>query len=176
MNTDNELVIPLSKTKIVLIAFGAMVFVALGNWLIIIAGGNPRFSSDFITVVGVVAVAFFGLVFLFASKKLLDKSPGLVINSDGIVDNSSGVAAGLIPWKEITKLSVTTVQSQRFLTVHVHNPESYLDRGNWLKRIANKANYKLYGSPVQISANGLKTNFDELLEIIEQQFKKYGNS
>lgn len=176
MNTEKELVIPVSKTKIFLITFGAAAFVALGILLFVIADEQPRYDPLVVKLVGVAAILFFGLAFGFSVKKLFDPSPGLIISADGIVDNSSGVAAGKIPWNEITGLTVTTVHSQRFLTVHVHHPERYLDQGGFLRRMANKANFKYYGSPIQISANSLKINFDDLITTIRQHLKKHGGA
>lgn len=175
MDTDQELIIPLSKTKMILTLLGSIAFVVLGGWLLIYASNGAEFIPFFVQAVGVSAIVFFGIVAIFASKKLFDKSPGLIINAKGIFDNSSGVSVGLITWDQITGFSVSTVESQRFLTIHVHNPEAYLNRGNFLQRIAIKANSKFYGSPVQLSSNSLQTNFDELLKTIQQYHERYRN-
>lgn len=175
MNTSEELAIPLSKTKLVMITLGCGGFVALGIWLFIVPDQFDLSHPLWIRAVGISSIVVFGLVFLYASKKLFDNSPGLVFNSNGIIDNSSGIAAGLIPWDEITNFSITSVYRQRFLTIHVRNPDHYLGNGNFLRRMANKANLKFYGSPIQISANSVTINFDELVSICQEYFDKYGS-
>lgn len=176
MNTDDELIIPLGKTKIVLAGLAAGAFVAFGVWLVTIAGAMPGSGPFVLEAVGIAAVAFFGLVLIYASRKLLDNSPGLIINSKGILDNSSGMAAELIPWNEITHFSVKSVRYQRLLTVHVRDPERYLNKGNFWRRTSSKTNYKYCGSPVLISVTGLKTNIDELLTAVQAYFARYGGA
>jgi hypothetical protein len=169
MDTDEEIIIPLSKLKLLLGLSGSICFVLLGGWLFTIV-------DFFIKAVALIAIVFFGVVAIYISKKLFDNSPGLIINSKGIFDNSSGVAVGLIPWDQITGFSVSSIQSQRFLTVHVRYPENYLNKGNFMQRMAIKANANFYDSPVHISPNSLKINFDELVIVIHQYFEKYGNN
>lgn len=168
MNTNEEMTVPLSKTKLLFILLGAIGFVCLSGWLF-------TFAEFFIKTVAIIAIAFFGVVAIFVLKKLFDNSPGLIINSQGIFDNSSGVAVGLIPWDQITGFSVSSIQSQRILTIHVRHPEDYLNKGNFMKRMAIRANARFYDSPVQLSSNALKMNFDELITAIHQYFEKYGN-
>ncbi len=56
----------------------------------------------------------------------------------------------------------------------VSNPRDYLDKvTNPLKRNAMKMNYKTYGSPISISSNALKTNFDELQKLLEYKMNEF---
>lgn len=174
--TDKDLVIPLSKKKIVLLMLGALGFVALGAWVLAVADEIPRRDPAVLRAAGIVAIVFFGFASVYALRKLFDAAPGLIINSRGIVDNSSAIAAGLIPWEQITELTVTTVQSQRLLTIHVRSPDLFLTQGNFMRRMAAKVNYKHYGSPVQISANALKVSFDELLALVRHHFETHRRS
>lgn len=176
MSTENTVVIHLSKKKLVLLAVGATVFVALGIVLLFVAKQLAGFEALLVQAVGWVCIIFFGLALVVALRKLADNRPGLVISDVGIEDNSSGVAAGLIPWIEIQGLDVSMVQSQQFLTIRVINPEKYLERGNFIKRLASRANLKYYGSPIQISASALQLDFEELVALVKQRFEKHGVS
>ena len=69
--------------------------------------------------------------------------------------------------------SVTTVQGQRFLTVEVDNPTKYVQRANVLKRFVVSMNANYFGGPIQISANSLKINFDELQRVANAFFEKH---
>jgi hypothetical protein len=173
MFAEDTVVVPLSKSKIVLIMLGAVAFVALGIALLLISVEKSPAKALYMQLAGAASILFFGLVFLFAVRKVFDTQPGLIVSSQGILDNSSGVAAGMIPWAEIQGFATTTVHSQRFLTILVAEPEKYVERGGFLKRVANRASLKYYGSPVQISANSLKIRFDDLAALVERRYQAH---
>src|SRR5690606_36144927 len=175
---NEEIIIPLSKNKILLIFLGSLVFVVFGIWFLndpeIFANSSyrPR-SSEFIQIIGIIAVVFFGICGIFAFKTLLDKKEGLIINKSGITDNSSGISVGLVKWNDIIGRGIAQVHSQKFIMIEVSNPEHYINlKKNRIGKMAMKANYDKFGSPISISANSLKTNFEELREIIEKQYEK----
>ena len=177
MTEEEQIEIPLSKTKMALTFLGSLVFVGLGLWFLI----NPPKSNHWlfgnptvIFIVGLASVIFFGLVAVTIFKKYTDKKPGLTINRQGITDNSSGVSAGLIPWTDIQEIKITQVMNQKFLMFMVRNPQDYLDKvTNPLKRNAMKMNYKTYGSPISISSNALQTNFYDLHKLLIKKMNEY---
>ena len=185
MQTADETIIELSKTKLVLLVLGSCAFVAAGAWLLSFNAAEIRHGRSFgffynnplvVYGAGLAAILFFGLCGLYGLKKLFDKKPGLVLNSSGIVDNASGVAAGFIPWSEVTGASIYEIQKQKMLIVGVRSPQRYLDRGGALKRAFNKANSKMVGSPVAISAAALKIDFAELVALFNRYHQKYGGA
>ena len=177
MTKEEQIEIPLSKTKMILTFLGSIMFVGLGLWFLI----NPPKSNHWlfgnptvIFITGIASVIFFGLVAITIFRKFSDKKPGLTINRQGIFDNSSGVSAGLIPWTDIQEIKISQVMSQKFLMFIVSNPEDYLEKvTNPLKRNAMKMNYKTYGSPISISSNALQTNFDDLHKLLIDNMKEY---
>ena len=57
--------------------------------------------------------------------------------------------------------------------IDVSNPEYYIElKKSGIGKMAMKANYTKYGSPISITANSLKVDFNEMKEIIEIQHKK----
>jgi hypothetical protein len=177
MTKEEQIEIPLSKTKLLLTLLGSLLFVALGLWLLI----NPPESnhwlfgnSTVIIITGLASVIFFGLAAVTIFRKFSDKNPGLTINRQGIIDNSSGASAGLIPWTDIQEIKISQVMNQKFLMFIVSNPEDYLEKvTNPLKRNAMKINYKTYGSPISISSNALQTNFDDLHKLLINKMNEY---
>ena len=176
---NKEIIIPLSKTKILLLFIVAIAFVIFGIWFLndpekfANSSYRPR-SSEFIQIIGIVAVIFFGICGIFAFKKLFDKKNGLVINDNGITDNSSGTSVGLIKWNDIIGIGIAQVHSQKFIMLEVSNPEYYIDlKKNKIGKMAMRANYDKFGSPISISANSLKTNFEELKTMIDNRFENY---
>lgn len=177
MTQDEQIEIPLSKQKMLLTLLGSIVFVGLGIWFLINPPriSNPIFGNPtLIFIVGLASILFFGLVAVTIFRKFSDKKPGLIISRHGITDNSSGVSAGLIPWTDIQEIKVSQVMSQKFLMFIVSNPQDYLDKvTNPLKRNALKMNYKTYGSPISISSNALRTNFNELQKLLVEKMNEY---
>ena len=181
MNTANEKIIELSKTKVLLLIVGACAFVAIGLWMLQMDSAEieaqRRFNNPLLVHgIGGLSIVFFGICGVFGVKKLFDRKPGLVLSSAGIFDNSSGVSAGLIPWSEITGFSVFEVQKQKMLIVGVTNPEKYVEAGGSLKRALNRANFKMCGSPIAITSNSLKIGFNELLDFCNQYLATYGKN
>lgn len=177
MQSLEERIIELSKVKIVLLLLGAIIFVVVGAWFLTwdaqTIENACRFNSPTLAYgIGVFSMLFFGLCGLVGIKKLFDKSPGLVLNSEGILDNSSGLSAGLIPWSEVVDIEQYQVRTQKFVSIHVKDPGKYANIGNALKKMANRVNIKMCGTPINISANSLKIGHEYLLKTIQEYYQK----
>ena len=159
-SVDDERVIALSRRKLILMIAGTLLFVAAGVWFLVASDEGSlvttlgRFVPPwFVHRLGA-AAALFGLAGAgYGIAKSRDEKPGLILNSEGMVDNSSAVAAGFIPWSEVTDVDIFQIQSQRMLVVHVADPGKYVERGSALKRALNRANAGMCGSPIVISSN-----------------------
>ena len=178
MNSSDETVIELSKTKLLLFLLGAAVFVAAGIWMFSLDDASIQSRRSFndpvyVHGLGLVAIIFFGICGLYALKKLFDKRPGLIFNNSGIVDNASSISPGFIPWSEVLGAGVFEIQKQKLLIVMVRDPQRYIARGNLLRRTLNKANYKMVGSPISIASNTLAINFSELVSLFDQYQRRY---
>lgn len=176
MDRADRITIASSKVKLTLLTAGAALFVAGGIWLFGLADTQSRYSPIYVKGVSVLTIGFFGLCGLYGLLKLFDGSPGLVLDREGIIDNSSGVAAGRISWREIRDIQVRSIGGQRFVAVMVADPEKYLGKGNFLSRFFVKANYKMYGTPIFISAHSLKVKFEDLEKQIQDFRKRSSNA
>ncbi len=179
MNISDEMKIDLSKKKCLLYIVGSAVFVVLGFWLLSLDSEAIRplrlfLSPILVHGIGWAGVVFFGLCGIVGVRKLFDKRPGLRFTKTGLIDNSSGVSVGLIPWSDILGTEIYRIQRQRILLVKVANPEKYIETGGPLKRWAKKANFKMYGSPISISSNALKIDFDKLVDVFNAYISRYG--
>lgn len=126
--------------------------------------------------VGLVAALFFGACGLLGIKKLFDGKPGLIFSSSGFIDNASGVSAGFVPWSEVVGLEILEIHKQKMLVVRVNNPQKYVERGSVFNRALNRANHKMCGSPIVISANALKTSFPDLVSTFSQYRERMGSA
>jgi hypothetical protein len=181
MNMLDQTAIELSRKKIGQLFIAACVFVAIGILMLLQDDASIRSvfhrgqNLTYVHGVGIFSILFFGLCAIYSFIKLLDKKAGLIFSVAGIIDNASGVSAGLIPWTEIMGAKTSAVNKQEFLIIEVKDPQKYLTRGNWLKRAATSASYKMCGSPITIPTVTLKISFPELLSIFNQYQQKYGN-
>jgi hypothetical protein len=163
-----RIVIALSKVKVALVTAGALLFVALGVWLLEIADLQRRFPPLYVKGASVLAIGFFGLCGVYALFKLFDDSPGLILDREGFIDNSSGIPAGRVAWREIREIRVVSMHRQRFLAFMVDDPQKYLGKGSLVRRVFVRMNYRMYGTPILIGAHSLKMKFDELERLIAE--------
>ncbi len=168
--------IQLSKKKMFILLIASSVFVLLGVLFLNnpVLFENRRFSHGVIFIVGAVTVLFFGICAGFYMKKLFSKQVGLTIHTDGFIDNSSGVSAGKIFWCDVEAITEYNVMSQKFVTIHIKDPEKYLEaQENIFKRKIMVQNYKMSGTPISISPSTLKISFEELYDLLQERFKTY---
>ncbi|MES2566264.1 MAG: STM3941 family protein [Bacteroidota bacterium] len=169
-----QIEIQLSKIKLLLMLVGSLTFVALGLWLVINPPANQnyhRYSPTTILIAGYASIIFFGLGVIIFIRKLADNKPGLIIDDLGLSDNSSGVSGGQILWSEILNISVLKVNSQKFVMLQVKNPEDYINRQtSAFKKKMMEVNFKMYGSPLSITSNGLKISFNDLHKLLVDSY------
>jgi hypothetical protein len=177
MSNSKPIEIKLSKAKLILMFLGCLMFVVLGVLFIKDPGKYKSIimrSPTFIFIAGCAGVIFFGVIAFYLIKKLKDKSYGLIISEEGISDNSSGVSAGYIPWTDIILIRESKIVNQKLINIVVKNPQVYINRGkNLLEKRAMQMNYKTFGTPICISVNGLKINYNELKAILEKSFNDF---
>jgi len=125
--------------------------------------GNPTN----IAIAGYVLFSFLDFALFFLIKKLPHNKPGFIIDQTVLTDNSSGVSTGQILWTDIEDISVTEIHRQKLIMLQVVNPIHYIDKQTSVfKRKMMEMNYKMYGTPLSITSNGLKLSFDDLLSML----------
>lgn len=175
--------IPISKNKLILGIGGSILFVILGIWAyinayefhdsVIMIFRNPLIIKGF----GILGILFFGATGIYGINKVFDKKVGLRIDSIGITDNSNASSIGLIEWNDITEIRTKQVMSTKFLLIDIVNPEKYIDKArNNAKAKLMKTNMKFYGTPLSITSNTLKYNFEKLEKLIQTEFEKNKNA
>ncbi len=171
-NDKNDIIIPLSKKKNVLLVLGSLLFVALGFFLLMIPEEEYG-PSLFSKVAAYSCIVLFGLCAIVGVMKLFDKKPGLVINDKGIFDNSSGVSVGLIPWSTIMFIRVSEIVSSKFILIGVANAEKIMSEQNIFKKFMLKSTNKIYGTPVSLNPTALQVKLEELENILLEKWNLY---
>jgi hypothetical protein len=130
-------------------------------------------SPEIIMITGIAAICFFGIGIIFIARKLFDNSPGLIIDQYGITNNANAINMGLIEWEDITGIKIEQIRSTKFLILYTNAPEKYINSTkNIVAKQALKMNNKIYGSPISITSNSLKIDFDDLENLIRSEFEK----
>ena len=180
---NDKIEIPLSKNKIILLTIGSFLFVIAGIWLF---ANSTEFQNHSMRLlrnpmvvksVGIISVLFFGATGVYGIRKLFDKKVGLIIDKNGITDNSNASSIGLIEWKDILEIKTEQVMSTKFLLIEVNNPEKYIEKAkNGMKARLMKANMRMYGTPLSITSNTLKYDFNKLEKLIQTELEKNKNA
>lgn len=168
----DKIEVPLSKTKNILTLVGCFAFIIVGIFFILKPATfiSPFIGSIlFIQIAGTASILFFGIVAVYGFRKLLDRKAGLIIDINGIYDNSNALSIGLIKWDDIINVKVSQISSSRFLLIYVKNPNDYMNRTKGLKKKMMEANVKIYGTPLSITSNTLKCNFNVLEKMINDR-------
>jgi hypothetical protein len=125
--------IPLNKCKLFFAIAGSVLFVVLGVYFLN-NSSKMNLNAFLVKGIGIAGIFFFGATGVFVIGKFFDKKAGLIVDNNGITDQSSGVSLGLILWSDITEIEIGRIMSNRFLLIHVRNPEQYLARASGMKK------------------------------------------
>ncbi|MEH6631247.1 MAG: STM3941 family protein [Halopseudomonas aestusnigri] len=178
MELGTEKSIPLSKRTLTLQMIVAIMFIALGSWILTESPdsieNNRRFNNIYLIYgAGILCVTFFGYRGFIGVKQMFTSTPGLIFNKEGITDNSSGVSVGFIPWKDITDIKISQIVNQKFISIVVSDPEKYFKKGTRIQQLLNKGNIGMCGTPINISTNALKIKHKDLLSLLEEYHLNY---
>ena len=173
---NDHIEIKLSKTKLIFLLIAGIAFSIIGFQVAISTEDYLSIlhnSPLIIRVPGIFAICFFGIICIFLAQKIFDNKPGLTIDQYEITNNSNATNMGLIEWNDNTGMEKKQVASTMLLIILTSKPEKYINRTkNIIAKKAMKLNDKFYGSPISITSNSLKIDFNELEKIIRVEFEK----
>ena len=174
----DKIEIPLSKTKLLLGIGGSILFIVLGIWLFTHSNEFHNMplrilrNPTIIKIAGIAGVLFFGATGIFGIKKMFENNVGLLIDDNGIIDNTNASSVGLIKWSDITEIKTEQVMSTKFLLIYTKDPNGILAKVTGIKRKLMAGNLKMYGTPISITSNTLKYNFNELEKLLKDRLNK----
>jgi hypothetical protein len=178
MNTTIN--IPLSKNKLRRSIIASAVFILAGIFMFFKGGemmGDRIVKKYIVEIAGALLVPLCCWTLYYSIKKLKDEQDGLSITDLGIYDNCSGANLGLIKWDDVTGLKEWDNRGTKSIAIVVHNPNEYISKANsfWKKNLL-KANYKLAGTPIFISAISLAISYEKLKEYILTGYETYSKT
>lgn len=171
-DSTDKIEILFSKNKLILMLIGSGLFVAGGIRFVVNPDSISKstiVSSEFIFILGIVSILFFGLCAIVALRKLFDNKPGFILDNQGLTDNSSGFSAGRISWSDIESISVVQIKRTKLIMLSIKDSKNFIsNQKSSLKKKIMQMNMNLYGVPVSISSNSLQIKFDDLLSLINE--------
>ncbi|MBD8488097.1 hypothetical protein IFO69_04995 [Echinicola sp. CAU 1574] len=171
-----EVKIPYSKLKIVLVFVGSLCFVAIGVMTLLDEKGltSLMFSSETMNkTIGVLSILFFGTIAVIVPWKLLSKNSGIEINEIGIIDHSNLSSIGLIEWEDIKEIQTHSFKKTSWLLIYTFQPQKYVNKAeNGFKRWLLKSNLRTYKTPLSITSTILSVKFKELEKIVMDAFEE----
>ena len=178
----NKIEIPINKTKLLFGIIASILLVLLSLWFFSQAEETAKTSVFFFfqntffnQIISGLGILIFGWTTLYAIKKMNKNNIGLTIDDIGITDNSGILGAGLIKWTEITEIKTETYGTSKFLLVFVKEPNQFLENMKGFKRKMMQGNMNTYGTPLSISPNTLKYDFNELERLLQEKLSKQQN-
>ena len=174
---DRYIEIQSSKLAHVLTIIGSLIFVGLGLWFVMYPPSPDNFIINSPTIflfVCYASIFFFGIGAIIYIRKMSDNRPGLIINEEGITGNVSGNFCGKVLWPNITNISLMDVRNQRLILIEINNPYDYINsETNKYDKEFCEMNYNRFGTPISLTSNGLKISFNDLYNLLLDQFKMY---
>lgn len=142
-----------------LAAIGLTLVGAFGEIQPLVDEPRRRLPDEFSLAAGWLLLMIQIPITLSIGTKLFDKKPQLIVDSSGI--KSAHCSAALIPWTEIIDLTTWNNRGQKWIILHLRNPEQFPAKG--AAGFLAKANRKLTGGDFAISLTGTDHTFDEAM-------------
>lgn len=175
MKEIDKIELQFNKSKISLYILVTIIFVVIG---VLFSTHPENFNSlkirnpNFIRIVGILAIIFFGTAVFFIFLKLFDKKSALIIDETGIIDYTNFSSIGLIKWEDIQEIKTEKVASTKFILIYVFNPEIYLNKAKGLKKLLLKGNNLQYKTPLSITFSTIKCDFNQIEKFIYETFER----
>ena len=133
-------------------------------------------SDDAVTkVIGWLGIIFFGFLIILNTVRAFRPSVQVQIDNNGITDFR--INFGLITWRDLKKVRIKNVRSQRFLCLEVANPEIYLSKLSATKRKLAEIDNALGIPRIVIGFSSLEPSIDAVVKYIRVKYpEKVANS
>ena len=154
-----------SRWRRVLLAIVAVVFVLFGFMMVGAFGplSDPAANPPAVILVfGWLAIVFFGFCGVVWIARLFDTAEQLRIDAMGV--RYAAWSRAMMPWQDITNVTIWSSNRQRTLVLHLRDPARYPGKG--LAALFATINRKLTGGDVSISLTGTDRSFDDALSAI----------
>jgi len=123
-----------------------------------------------VRVIGLFTFAMGFLIGYLFAKELFLNEPLLQFGPRGFIDRSTKISVGEVLWEDVASIETKKIVWQKFIVVHVKNPEKYIARKKGCQQRALKANIKYHGTPICITSDLMAIRHKELEELFDHYF------
>ncbi|HOV27360.1 MAG TPA: STM3941 family protein [Pseudobacteroides sp.] len=181
LEKGKEVIIYPSTTKLVVLFIFSLMFVLIGALFIVIGfeidiGINTAVEKESsrygFRIVGIISCLFFGFCGWYVVKRLLIRTPSLIISKYGVTDNASAIAAGFLKWSEIKNFLIYYYGGQKLLGIEPVDVEGTLNKVSKFKRAILNLNKGLGVTIINIPKNSLNMPLEEVHELMVEYKKQ----
>jgi len=144
----------------------SIAFVTGGLWMAGAFGPAPssgRYSPEIVAIIGWFSVLFSGFVSLAAARRVFDSKEELRIGSNGVLWRRW--SDDVVPWSEIEDVTSYSVKRQKFIVLHLRDPDLFPARG-LVNSLLASVNRHMTGGDICITLGGTDRSFDEAADAI----------
>lgn len=104
------------------------------------------------------------VLLVYTALRGVSPEPCIILDDQGVFDKRLKV--GVISWDDIRHIMLYNVAGSKYVSLELHNPETYeARRPRWLRIVSQVP--RIYGmSPISISTSGLEMNNKKLASLI----------
>lgn len=147
--------------KKALAVVGAIVFVALGLWMVGAFGVDHPVGLKPL-LAGWACIIFFGAIAIIGLRSLFDRSVVLRIDRRGIW--SKRFSEATVPWSDITEVAAVKIQQQKMLGFKLLDADRFPRKG--VTRLSALTNDMLLGYPLMIAVSETDRTFPQLEDAV----------
>lgn len=153
---------------------GSAAFVVLGVALTLYSRDRGAAERMGTWISCALAITFFGLCGAFAAVRLFDRRPAIILTGEKLINNSAALQINEVLWSEMAYAEIIPSTNQRFLIIHLKDPETVLARQSTVVSKAQGANMSMYGSPILIAGSVLNASLEDLLVLVSERIRTAG--
>ncbi|WP_151088876.1 STM3941 family protein [Hymenobacter baengnokdamensis] len=125
-------------------------------------------------LLGIILLGTMAVITGWGLVQLIHRKPFIVLNDNGVFNKDWGM--GTIPWSDIEQTFISSERWPKHVELLICNPDSYLKRQFWLRRILTACESAFGKSPFLLLTGISDTTADTVVEYICQQLSKQRTS
>ncbi|NLZ80658.1 MAG: hypothetical protein GX913_02465 [Clostridiales bacterium] len=125
-------------------------------------------------IMGLIAILFFGILFLNLLSGSLEMKPLLTITFDGIIDSSSKSSVGFISYQDIEEFCIIRLYGRKVIGIIPKDENDFINKLSPVKQVIAKSNVNMKFSPCTIRADRAKDmSLEDIFTLLKKRLDDY---